>query len=336
MPNAHGSMRFTRRSALATALVTGFALPRVVRAEATPVAAGWETVAGLALPRSEYAAAVLGDAIYVAGGFGAESSFDRYDPAADAWERLADLPAPRHHLTLIALDEALYIAGGLNIKANSAEATFWRYDPAADRWDDLEPLPQGARGSLGGGAIDGRLYIAGGSAHDLSGPATNDLAVYDPEDDRWELLTPMPTAREHLGVGVANGFLVAVGGRDGGHESPAMLEATEIYDPATGTWSAGVPMPTPRAGLGVASDGESIFVLGGERFSNGAPVTLAAVERYEPEGDRWTSLPDLPVGRHGIAAAWLEGALYAIGGSVSAGVIENIRSVDRMGIRNPG
>jgi len=328
-------MRFSRRSTLGALLVTGFALPHVVRAEATPVTAGWEPVAGLALPRSEYAAAALDGAIYVAGGFGAELSFDRYDPAADAWERLADLPAPRHHLTLIALGDALYIAGGLNAEANSAEATFWRYDPAADRWDDLEPLPQGARGSLGGGVIDGRLYIAGGSAHDLSGPATNDLAVYDPAEDRWDLLAPMPTAREHLGVGVANGLLVAVGGRDGSHESPAMLEATELYDPTTDSWSAGDPMPTPRAGLGVASDGESIFVLGGERFSNGAPVTLAAVERYEPAHDRWSALPDLPVGRHGIAAAWLDGALYAIGGSISAGVIDNVRSVDRLEIGSP-
>ncbi len=296
----------------------------------TPVADGWSEVAELALARSEYAATTLDGQIYVAAGFGAELSFDRYDPVDDRWERLADLPAPRHHIALASLDGAIFLPGGLNGETHTAESTVWRYDPSDDRWDEIEPLVQGPRGSLGAGVIDGQLYVVGGSLHDLSGPATTDLVRYDPAAGHWEPLAPMPTAREHLGVGVASGLLVAVGGRDGSHESPEMLSATEIYDPATNSWTAGSEMPTLRAGLGVASDGDAIYVVGGERFSGGEPVTLAAVERYEPAADLWTDLPDLPVARHGMAAAWLDKSLYAIGGSVEAGRIDNVRTVHRI------
>lgn len=321
--------RQTRRAIIAAAVLGSGIVHLPARAIATPEAANWRPVRPLDLPRSEYAATVLDGAIYVAGGFGAESSFDRYDPADDVWTRLPDLPAPRHHLALIAAEGAIYIAGGLNAEANSAESTFWRYDPAAERWEDLEPLPQGPRGSLGGGVIDRHLYVVGGSSHDLSGPATTDLAAWDLQSATWALRSPMPTAREHLGVGVAGNMLVAAGGRDGSHESPEMSVATERYDPATDTWSTGAPMPTMRAGLGVASDGDVIYVVGGERFM-GAAETLAAVERYSPVDDQWSALPPLPVARHGVAAAYLDGALYALGGSISAGTVQNVRSADRL------
>jgi len=305
-------------------------------AQATPDLDGWERAARLEVARSEYAATVLDGRIYVAGGFGAESRFDRYDPDADSWEALADLPAPRHHLCLVALDGAVYLAGGLDREANRATDTFWRYDPSANAWETLAPLPQGPRGSLGGGAIDGALYITGGSSGDLAGPATADLARYDPAEDRWELLTPMPTPREHLGVAAAAGRLVAIGGRNGSHEDLAMLSATEIYDPATDTWQTGAALPVPRAGLGTASDGRMVIVMGGERFTTDSgermPETIGTVDRYDVEADAWSSLQPLPVPRHGIAAAVVDGTLYAIGGSTAAGTVENVSEVDRIAL----
>lgn len=304
------------------------------RAQSSPIAGGWSSAAPLEAARSEYAATVLDDRIYVAGGFGAGLRFDRYDPVTDTWEALADLPEPRHHLSLIALDGAIYIAGGLDEAENSATETFWRYDPSADAWESLEPLPQGPRGSLGGGAIDGTLYIVGGSAGNLSGPATSDLARYDPEANRWDLLAPMPTAREHLGVAAAGGQLIAIGGRDGSHEDPSMLSATEIYDPATDTWRTGATLPVPRAGMGTATDDEIVIVMGGERFTTETgewvPETIGTVDRYDPVADAWTSLEPLPQARHGIVAAIVQGTLYAIGGSTEAGTVQNVVRVDRL------
>ena len=283
----------SRRSSLNVPFVAaaGWLLPRQVSAQdATPQPGGWGAAAPLRPARSEYAAAVLDGTIYVAGGFGALSRFERFDPQADAWEQLADLPEPRHHLSLAALDGAIYLAGGHAESTHTATDTFWRYDPDADTWETLAPLPQGPRGALGAAAIDGLLYVVGGSSGDLSGPATADLARYDPVAANWELLEPMPTAREHLAVAAAGGLLVAIGGRDGSNEDPALLSATEVYDPAGDSWEVRSALPVPRAGMGVASDGERVVVLGGERFSGDQPMSFDAVNLYDVAGNQWNAL----------------------------------------------
>jgi len=117
----------SRRSALGVSLVAaaGWIAPRQASAqEATPQAEEWGSAAALQPARSEYAAAVLDSRIYVAGGFGALSRFERFDPLANAWEQLADLPEPRHHLSLASLDDAIYLAGGHTESTHSATETF--------------------------------------------------------------------------------------------------------------------------------------------------------------------------------------------------------------------
>jgi N-acetylneuraminic acid mutarotase len=331
-------IRLTRRSAVATTMAmigVGIA-PAHSRAQATPVAGGWGSAAPLPVGRSEFAATVLDGKIYVAGGFGAESSFDRYDPETDTWESLAGLPAARNHLGLAALDGAVYITGGHNHESNSATDTFWRFDVAAGEWQALEPLPQGPRGALGAVALDGAIYAVGGSSGDLSGPATADVARYDVASSTWAMMAAMPTAREHLAVGVAGGRIVAVGGRNGGNEDLTLISATEIYDPAGDSWTTGAALPVPRAGFGTASTGDTVIVVGGERFTDDAgnpdANAYAAVNAYDVENDTWTELPDLPQARHGMAAAVLDNLFYAIGGSTVPGQVQNVDRVDTLSL----
>ena len=77
-----------------------------------------------------------------------------------------------------------------------------------------------------------------------------------------------------------------------------------------------------------------VIVMGGERFTteggDWAPETIGTVDRYDVTADAWSSLEPLPVPRHGIAAAIVDGALYAIGGSTAAGTVENVTDVDRI------
>lgn len=329
-------IRLTRRSAIAaSAAIVGIHIEsRRSRAQATPVAGIWGSAAPLPVGRSEFAATVLDGKIYVAGGFGAESSFDRYDPGTDSWESLADLPEARNHLSLAALDGGIYIAGGHNHGSNAATETFWRFDVAAGAWETLEPLPQGPRGALGAVALDGAIYTVGGSSGDLGGPATADVARYDVATSTWEIVASMPTAREHLAVGVAGGRIVAAGGRSGSNEDLSLLSASEVYDPASDSWTIGAALPVPRAGFGVASYENAVIVVGGERFTddNGNPDAnaYAAVDAYNVERDTWTELPDLPQGRHGMAAAIVENTFYAIGGSTVPGQVQNVDRVDTL------
>ena len=74
---------------------------------------------------------------------------------------------------------------------------------------------------------------------------------------------------------------------------------------------------------GVVAQGSGI-VLGGELGN----VLFADVNRYDPVSDSWSSLPNLPTARHGLAAAVVGGDLYAIAGSTLASRVQNTPIVE--------
>jgi hypothetical protein len=166
----------------------------------------------------------------------------------------------------------------------------------------------------------------GGSSHDLGGPATGDVSCFDPASGTWSLKAPLQIPREHLAVAAVGDGLVAAGGRNGGDEALEMAQAAEFYDATNDRWEMRSPLPAPRAGLGGASDGTVMIVLGGERM----PDTFDAVNRYDPATDSWTDLTPLPEARHGVAVAIVDGWLYAIGGSTLAGQVQNVETVSRL------
>jgi N-acetylneuraminic acid mutarotase len=319
--------KFARRSLLASLAIPFLASANQSHAAATPESARptWRQGVALPAPNSEFAAAVIGQSIFVAGGFGMATGLFRFDAGAPAWLECASLPQPRHHAGLAAMGGFIYLAGGHDHDSRAVD-TFWRYDPEADAWQILPSLPQGPRGALGLAALGGRIYAVGGSSGDLSGPATADCACFDPDSNEWSMRDPMPTRREHLAIGVARGMLVAIGGRNGSDVDASMAGATEVFDPANGTWTKRSALPVPRSGMGVASTGDAVIVLGGE----GEDGVYDDVNRYDPHTNTWDALAPLPSGRHGVASAYVGGFLYTIGGSALAWQIENIADVDIM------
>jgi N-acetylneuraminic acid mutarotase len=104
------------------------------------------------------------------------------------------------------------------------------------------------------------------------------------------------------------GKIYCIGGVRGG----TAVGAHEVYDPATDSWTALAPMPTPREHLAAAVIGNRVFVVGG-RFPN-----TGALEAFTPATNTWEKLPDMPTPRGGLAAAALGGKLYAFGGEIPA------------------
>lgn len=135
----------------------------------------------------------------------------------------------------------------------------------------------------------------------------------------------MPTARDHLAVAAGGGVLVAIGGRNGAEIDGWMAGATEVFDPATGVWDwkERAVLPVPRSGMGVAATDDAVIVMGGE----GIQGLYADVNRYDVASNSWSTLPDLPSGRHGAASAYIDGSLYAIGGSTLAWGIQSVAEV---------
>jgi len=63
----------------------------------------------------------------------------------------------------------------------------------------------------------------------------------------WRNISNMNTRRSGVAVGVLNGRIFAVGGRDGGQ----ILSSVESYNPERNVWSTVADLSVPREGAGV-------------------------------------------------------------------------------------
>lgn len=119
--------------------------------------------------------------------------------------------------------------------------------------------------------------------------------------------TDIPTPRYDLSISVVKGKIYAIGGRSDGDEA---LNTTEVYDPATETWSPFAPMPTPRYRLSTSVVAGKIYAIGGTTGSS----VLPTVEIYNPVTNTWTSKASMPTPRQHLSTSVVDGRIYAIGG----------------------
>jgi N-acetylneuraminic acid mutarotase len=76
----------------------------------------------------------------------------------------------------------------------------------------------------------------------------------------------------------------------------ARAMAAEIPE-VPGQWQTAAPLPEERTEVSVTTDGERLFLLGGfARSDAGRASAPRAVYAYDPQGDAWSHLTDLPEG----------------------------------------
>ena len=178
---------------------------------------------------------------------------------------------------------------------------------------------------------NGHVFVAGGFSTTGS-TVTNLVQTFDLAKRTVSTVAPLPTARAGLGlvetfISNVGNELVAIGGVNGsGH----VLGTVELYDEATGTWSEGTPMPTPRAFLAVVAGTDGfIYAIGGTDSSG---KSVATVEKYNPATNAWSTGPSLNTARSHLGA--LLGSpdiLYVAGGIDASGNYLNSTEVFILG-----
>ena len=228
--------------------------------EFNPLASTWTQRANLQTGVSNVGAAVIGDAIYVPGGYGGtppavRNTLQVYYPLQNRADTITTDPMPgaRFGAGVAALNGKLYVVGGMD-ESLVARNTVFEYDPvrpAGSRWQTRAAMPT-ARAYLSAAALNGLVYAVGGVAGGLTDLAT--VEAYDPATNTWAAKAPMPTARGGLAVIGVNGgapgcggYLFALGGG-----WVTYTAAAERYDPATNTWQAITALPAARRTLAAA------------------------------------------------------------------------------------
>ncbi|MFI1094777.1 carboxypeptidase regulatory-like domain-containing protein [Streptomyces sp. NPDC020917] len=152
--------------------------------------------------------------------------------------------------------------------------------------------------------IDGKVYSFAGTDGDH---ILNKAYAYYPGAQGWSALPNLRVAREAPQAAAYAGRIYVFGGWQG-DGTPAAR--TEIYDPLTGTWSAGSDNPKPYAGAAASVVGGRIYLVGGCAQTCGT----TDVEVYDPASDSWSSGAAYPEPTAWLGCGGIAGKLYCAGG----------------------
>ena len=319
-------------------------------ATSTPSAPGtWSLTGSITSPRVGHTATRLADGrVLVVGG---EASFadslglssaEIYDPSTGSWAQTGSMNTGRtnHSATLLA-DGHVLVAGG-NDSAAYGPTYFTSveiYNPTTGTWSPTGSMS--ASHSVATLLNDGRVLVPGEiydpatGSWSLSGsmnfPNSTTLTlladgrvlaisqgtgaeIFDPATNAWSLTGSMATNRGGFqqAVRLADGRVLVAGGII--MPDFQVTASSEIYNPATGTWSTTGSLTTPRYyfTMTLLNDSRVLAVSDGRSSGPG----FGTAEIYNPASGTWSATSSLNQLRSLTTSASLnDGRVLVAGGS---------------------
>jgi N-acetylneuraminic acid mutarotase len=197
-------------------------------------------------------------------------------------------------------------------------------------WKDAAPFPR-PMGELYAATVGDTIYVFGGLAPGLN--AVGLVYAYDPAANAWTQKRPMPHPAHHIMLAPYDGKIYVFGGFDHLGNDPYVawhpISNSWAYDPATDTWKALAPMPTPRGAGQAVEVGGKIYVIGGANsgipghpdrtvYPTGPDRVVGTCEVYTVASNSWGTCADMPTARNHYVAAAVNGKIYAIDGRIGA------------------
>ena len=275
-----------------------------------PATGRFVATGSLVQPRGNHSATLLpnGKVLIVGGWF--QDTAELYDPSTGTFSLAGNMLAPQgwHMATLLANGKVL-IAGNVSAQL---------YDPARQQF-----LPAGAYAGKGRGntatlLADGRVLLVGDDPAQL----------YDPVSDTFSFTGSLGSVTELYGLEfqsatlLRNGKVLIAGGRNEDAGPRGLVIFAELYDPATGRFSATSAMHAPRAEHGaiLLPDGK-VLVIGGESLtcmSFECGHKAASTELYDPLSGKFAAGANMNVPRAPVTATPLKNGDVLITGGPDA------------------
>lgn len=297
-----------------------------------PLAASAATVShvtDLSVPRNGHTAFLLADGrVVVIGGSAAAVSIEVVDPASGTVEvrdEATEVPIWGHAGTRLRDGQILLTGGGHTgnrtiMTAEWGNSRVETYDPLFQTvtfFGRMTAARQAHRATL---LADGRVLIAGGytsikqSVFTLTYP-TDSAEIFDPATGVFHVVGRMSTPRfGHTATLLADGrVLVAGGAISQPYPQPSKpLASTEIFDPATGTFT-----PGPAMGAERTSHTATVLDDGRVLLAGGSATTIWA-ELFDPATMTFTRGPEIGARQAHTATTLHDGRILFFGGAADA------------------
>ena len=301
-----------------------------------PAASSWSSLPNLAAARHGLAVAAIGNTLYAIDGAAApghnastrtvQTLTVPAGPAqpAGGWRLGSDSLLAVQQTGAAVLDGRIWVAGGLTGPADATAKTEF-YDPTIGTWSPGPPLPIALHHVM---MVTYRntVWVIGGlepQGGEVSGGTSARVLFLNQAGNGWTDGPELHHARAVGAAAVVGNKIVVAGGRTGVPQDQ-LVTATEVFDGTS--WQDYADIPIPGDHLAAASDGTYLYAVGGRKITATTPT--AAVQRFDPNTDRWTPLPAMPSAVSDCGAAIVGGRLIAVGGEGPASVFDTVRAYD--------
>jgi hypothetical protein len=230
----------------------------------------WTTLGPIPVPHAQSRGTVVGDKIYVPGGFnsvtfaGPLNNMQIYNTTTGLWSAGLALPAARAGVATATFNNLVYVIAGYN-PVGTGHNEVYIYNPVTNSYTNGAPMPA-TQGNAVGVLFNGEIYVVGG------GTAPGAQYAYNPTTDTWRTIAVLPTAggtcQSNAGFVLNNELWIT------GCLGLPINQQVWVYNPASNSWRAGPPYSVDHQGPGAALFNTRGFVVGGGAASGGA----AAVE----------------------------------------------------------
>lgn len=219
----------------------------------------WSPGPKLPNPLHHTAVGVLGDRLYVVGGY--TGAAGQWKPVADVhslgpgetrWRAEPPLSGPRGALAVASLADALVAVGGVGNGPEVVTEVLRRGSPGWERGPDL-PNPSEHLAATAGG---GRAYAIAGRYRSLEGNLDT-VHSFTPGDRQWRKEPRLRRSRGGIGAAAPGGHPCVAGG-----EAPdGTVPSIECL--SRGRWRDVASLAVPRHGGAVVAVGGTLHVIGG-------------------------------------------------------------------------
>jgi hypothetical protein len=300
-------------------------------------------------PRANAAAIRLRDGrVLICGGTatgevgGVLSSAELFDPAAQTFTPTGSMTVARAGQTITMLrDGRVLLTGGVqNAGFRSELSSAEIYDPAAGTFNATGSMTVPREGHTATMLRDGRVLVAGGSDNGIH--TLDSAEIYDPSSGTFYRTGHLHQPRvAHVAALLGSGqVLIAGGGRGGMPGGYISYDTAELYDPASGRFSAIFPhMKSDRVGAAAVklNDGR-VLIVGGKsgrmmtsRVRNlGSLTPLNTAEVYDPEAGAFVRTGDMSAPHYLATATILDnGNVLVVGGwTIRGPVVVGMRDAE--------